>query len=156
MWLISFRGRVRRPVFVACYALTTAAIYGVSFLALILMLGPCPPSSPPPPTAELFALGVVVAAILAVRTSFEVRRLHDMSRPGGWAIAMLVATVACPLIATQLEVQSDSPTNKTWPLVYVGLMGAYFLLLALTPGSNEENRYGPRPPHAWSVRTPPR
>jgi uncharacterized membrane protein YhaH (DUF805 family) len=153
MFLVSFRGRVRRPIFVVVYLALCGLLYGLLLLALLIALGPCPPSSPPVPTRELTVIGLVAAVVLALRTSIEVRRLHDMSRSGWWAFSMLIAMVGLPVLVLSRDASDES---ATWVPAWYAVSVAYFLFLALSRGAPLENRYGARPSSAWSLRTPPR
>jgi uncharacterized membrane protein YhaH (DUF805 family) len=150
MALVSFRGRLRRPVFALLHALTDALLCGVLLAGLVAQLGPHPPSSEPGPVWFLVALGLVAAGLVVVRTSIEVRRLHDLGRSGWWSPAALALyALLFPL---------DSPAWDAWPAeippAQFVLLGV-FAVLALAPGDPGTNRFGARPAGRWSLVSDP-
>jgi uncharacterized membrane protein YhaH (DUF805 family) len=152
MGLVSFRGRLRRPIFTLVHVLTSAALIGLVFVALLIAMAPRHGAWSGGEVAFLVALGLAALLVLLVRTSVEVRRLHDLGLSGWWSPLVLLLVAACLVLAYRTG-RASAPGEPawTWPLAQA-VPTMFFLLLALVRGTQGPNRHGARPASPWSLR----
>jgi uncharacterized membrane protein YhaH (DUF805 family) len=156
--LFRFRGRLRRPLFALLHVAGSAVFGSLAVLGVLIALGPCPQSSAPPPPWTMALITVGLATALWMRTSLEVRRLHDMGWSGWWSAAVLLLQLALLALgdATAPELANDDAGALPSLLLQAStaLPIGWFLLLAFAPPEPGPNRHGERPDSPWSLRVP--
>lgn len=101
---------------------------------------------------ELYGVVLVAVALCSLVgiCRLYVQRLHDMGLVGYWAIAALAAgPMALLLLAEKYSswrgsLDNDFPSGVWMDAVIYSILGAV-LFIALFKGSEDENRYGPKP-----------
>ena len=94
--LASFRGRVGRGDFWAIFLVTIT-------VSVVLAVHPAAASSSAAIQVKRFLLAIITLQVILpiILASFTVRRLHDLDKPGWWAIPFLGALLSLPIIWTQ-------------------------------------------------------
>lgn len=94
--LTSFRGRVGRGDFWVIFVLTATA-------SVVLCIHPAAVSSSAAIQVKRFLLAILLLQVVSpiILASFAVRRLHDLDRPGWWALPFLGALLSLAVIWTQ-------------------------------------------------------
>lgn len=94
--LASFRGRVGRGDFWAIFLVTIT-------VSVVLAVHPAAASSSAAIQVKRFLLAIIILQVISpiILASFTFRRLHDLDRPGWWAIPFLGALLSLAIIWTQ-------------------------------------------------------
>jgi len=91
----------------------------------------------------LVTLALIMPASIYTGAILGAKRLHDMGRTGRWMIAYYACYVAC-LITSLLGL--SRPLFEQLSVLLGGASAIALVVLAITPGSKADNRYGPVPP----------
>ena len=146
--LASFRGRVGRGDFWAMFLLTTT-------FSVVLWVHPAAATSSAAIQVARFYLAILLlqAASPIILASFTIRRLHDLDKPGWWAIPFLGALLSLALIWTQTGQSTISslagagvlePVSYVLTAILAGLVIAALYFLS-SQGSPGPNKHGPAP-----------
>ncbi|MFA6140357.1 MAG: DUF805 domain-containing protein [Hyphomicrobium sp.] len=144
--LASFRGRVGRGDFWAIFLVTIT-------VSIVLAVHPAAASSSAAIQVKRFLLAIIILQVISpiILASFTFRRLHDLDKPGWWAIPFLSALLSLALIWTQTgqsTLRSLAGTVALEPVTYlltaisagVVVSALYLLSSKGSPGPNKHGR----------------
>jgi uncharacterized membrane protein YhaH (DUF805 family) len=146
--LTSFRGRVGRGDFWAVFLVTAT-------VSVVLAVHPAAASSSAAIQVKRFLLAIVLLQVISpiILASFTFRRLHDLDKPGWWAIPFLGALLSLALIWTQAGQSTLSSLAgaaalepASWVLTAIsGSVVVTALYLLSSKGSPGPNQHGCTP-----------
>ena len=139
--LFSLGGRLSRPPFWYAFVATAAVVAAAAYLLMQLSIF----SSP----LGMLRMPLVYLPAIWIGLALAVKRLHDRDKSAGWLLPFVLLPSLLAQVAFRMVAESSGLGTAILPAAAAALLALWgFVEIALMPGTEGSNRFGPDPREA--------